>query len=551
MTSFNAMHVRAVVRKELRDYRRKRSIVVTMGILPALFLLQPVLSVFLATPGTTPAAQQSGLILPILYLLLIPAIMPSTLAAYTVVGEREQGTLEPLLTTPLRQQEFLLGKAASVMIPTLLLSYTVFGLFLFAVWLGAHSAVASAVFHDGPVILALFLLSPLMAAWGIAVGMAMSVRATEVRVAQQLGMLASPSTPPAQGGMTGIDAIETAENYRRFAQIEAAGRSSAYETLALAVADDEAILAFLEGMPPIKRQPNLLFAAARFLLGEPPDPESLRELVVVRPQVLREVMCSRRTQTNEAARCAVLLPAFALVDGPLALLEVGAAAGLTLLPDVYSYDYEGHVVRGLDPEAPILRCRPVGPVPLPGRVPHVVWRAGLDLNPLDVTDDDDVAWLSCLVWPGEADRAQRLDQAVAAARRHPPVVHRGDLLDDLGALAATAPFDATLVVYHSAVLAYVGEDTRRAFAEAVATLGGVWLSNEGDRVLDCIGVSGTDPGSFILVRDGHEVLARCDPHGTWIEWLQGRPERTVAVVRAATSTAGGAAPARPSRDPSG
>ena len=191
MMSLDATHVRAVVRKELRDFRRKRSIVVTMGILPILFLVQPVLSIFLATPGTSGAALQKSLILPILYLLLIPTIMPSTLAAYTVVGEREQGTLEPLLTTPLRQQEFLLGKAASVMIPTLVLSYTVFGLFLVAVRLGANSAVASAVFHDSPVILALFLLSPLMAGWGIAVGMAMSVRATEVRVAQQLGMLAS------------------------------------------------------------------------------------------------------------------------------------------------------------------------------------------------------------------------------------------------------------------------------------------------------------------------------------------------------------------------
>jgi ABC-2 type transport system permease protein len=191
MMNLDAMRVRAVVRKELRDYRRTRSIVVTMGVLPLLFLLQPVLSIFLATPSTSGAALQSSLILPILYLLLIPTIMPSTLAAYTVVGEREQGTLEPLLTTPLRQQEFLLGKAASVMIPTLALSYTVFGLFLVAVRLGANSAVASAVFHDSPVILALFLLSPLMAGWGIEVGMAMSVRAAEVRVAQQLGMLAS------------------------------------------------------------------------------------------------------------------------------------------------------------------------------------------------------------------------------------------------------------------------------------------------------------------------------------------------------------------------
>jgi ABC-type Na+ efflux pump permease subunit len=191
MMNLEAMHVGAVVRKELRDYRRKRSIVVTMGILPLLFLVQPVISIFVATSSTSGTALQNSLVLPILYLLLIPTITPSTLAAYSVVGEREQGTLEPLLTTPLRQQEFLLGKAASVMIPTLLLTYTVFGLFLLAVRLFAHSAVASAVFHDSPVILALLLLSPLMAAWGIAVGMAMSVRATEVRVAQQLGMLAS------------------------------------------------------------------------------------------------------------------------------------------------------------------------------------------------------------------------------------------------------------------------------------------------------------------------------------------------------------------------
>lgn len=191
MKALDATRVRAVVRKELRDFRRKRSIVVTMCILPLLFLVEPVVTIFLATPSGSGAALQKSLILPILYLLLIPTIMPSTLAAYSVIGEREQGTLEPLLTTPIRQQEFLLGKAASVMLPTMLLSYTVFGLFLGAVWLGASSAVAAAVFHDSPVILALFLLAPLLAGWGIVVGMGMSVRASEVRVAQQLSMLAS------------------------------------------------------------------------------------------------------------------------------------------------------------------------------------------------------------------------------------------------------------------------------------------------------------------------------------------------------------------------
>jgi ABC-2 type transport system permease protein len=187
----DAFRVRAVVRKELRDFRRKRSIVVTMCILPVLFLIEPVVTIFLVTPSSTGAALQKSLILPILYLLLIPTIMPSTLAAYSVIGEREQGTLEPLLTTPIRRQEFLVGKATSVMIPTVVLSYAVFALFLGAVELFANSAVASAVFHNSSVILALFLLAPLLAGWGIVVGMAVSVRASEARVAQQLSMLAS------------------------------------------------------------------------------------------------------------------------------------------------------------------------------------------------------------------------------------------------------------------------------------------------------------------------------------------------------------------------
>jgi ABC-type Na+ efflux pump permease subunit len=191
MMGLDANRIRAVVRKELRDFRRKRAIIVTMCVLPLLFLVEPVVTIFLVNPTTSGAALQKSLILPILYLLLIPTIMPSTLAAYTVVGEREQGTLEPLLTTPIRQQEFLLGKATSVMIPTLVLSYTVFALFLLAVRLAANSVIASAVFHDSPIILALFLFAPLMAGWGIVVGMAVSVRASEVRVAQQLGVLAS------------------------------------------------------------------------------------------------------------------------------------------------------------------------------------------------------------------------------------------------------------------------------------------------------------------------------------------------------------------------
>ena len=317
---------------------------------------------------------------------------------------------------------------------------------------------------------------------------------------------------------TGVPA-STAQIYRGFARQEARGRSPAYEALAEGVAGDRGILRFLDSLPPEKRQPNLLFAAARYLLGVPADLAALRALVRPSGRELAQVMLARRTQTNEPARCALLLPALAQLPQPLALIEVGASAGLTLLVDRYSYDYAGRRIAGQDPLAPTLRCEPRGRVPLPEQVPEITWRAGLDLNPLDVASDDDVRWLSCLVWPGEGDRGQRLAAAVATARRDPPAVRRGDLLTGLPALAALAPADATLVVYHSAVLAYVTPEDRQQFAAVVRGLRAVWLSNEAPGVVPGLPIPPHQGAPFVLARDGSTPLALADGHGTWLRWL--------------------------------
>lgn len=321
-----------------------------------------------------------------------------------------------------------------------------------------------------------------------------------------------------RGAMSGLDPeVSTAENYRRFAR-EAAGRSPAYETLSRAVASDDAVLSFLASLEPAQRQPNLLFASARLLLGSPPDEGSLRRLVTENPEALAEVMRTRRTQTNEAARCATLLPALSLLPPPLALLEVGAAAGLTLVPDLYHYDYSGHVVRGTDGDSPVLHCRMTGPVSLPDRTPEVVWRAGIDLNPLDVSNPADLEWLACLVWPDEHGRAERLRHAARVVARARPVIWKGDLLDRLAEVAGTAPSAATLVVYHTAVLAYVDRERREIFAEEVKRLGAVWLSNEAPGV---VAASSPETEGFVLARDGEEILAHTDPHGMWMDWLAG------------------------------
>jgi hypothetical protein len=312
-------------------------------------------------------------------------------------------------------------------------------------------------------------------------------------------------------------AVRTAEDYRAFAA-EARGRSPRYEELARAVAGDARLLEFLTALPAAKRQPNLLFAAARYLLGEPPDLAALHALVSDRGDDLAGVMLARRTQTNEPARCATLLPALAQLPQPLAIIEAGASAGLTLLPDKYSYDYGGHQVAGTDPRAPVLACQPRGPVPLPAQVPEVAWRAGLDLNPLDVTSDDDVRWLQCLLWPGETGRQERLAAAIETARRDPPPLYRGDLLTDLPDLVRKAPRDATVVIYHSAVLGYVRRADRAEFAKTVRGLGAVWLSNEGPGVLPGTAIPGCDPHGFVMARDTVPI-GLTDSHGTWVEWL--------------------------------
>ena len=323
---------------------------------------------------------------------------------------------------------------------------------------------------------------------------------------------------PDAGGMTGIDPrLATADNYRRFAQREAAGRSPAYESLAFAVADDPVVLAYLQSLPSGKRQPNLLFAAARYLLESVPRIGDLRQLILEQQDGLRTVMMDRRTQTNEPARCATLLPALSLLPQPLALIEVGASAGLTLLPDRYAYDYGAVGVAGADPLAPTLPCTLRSPAPLPEHTPEVVWRRGIDLNPLDPADDEDVLWLECLIWPGESGRVDRLHRAVEAARRCPVPVHQGDLLDDLATMVAEAPRDGTVVVYHSAVLAYVDRDKRQQFSQLVRNLDVTWLSNEAPAVLDWVPAAGITEG-FALIQDGEHLLAETDPHGTWLRW---------------------------------
>ena len=318
----------------------------------------------------------------------------------------------------------------------------------------------------------------------------------------------------------GVELI--ARRYRAFGEHCASAGSPEYARIGCALAEDEQVLGLVASLPAgNKRQPNLLLGAVRFLGGPVSSWEEFRGWVVAHWGRVRQVVLERYTQTNEVRRCATLLPVLAGLEGPLALVEVGASAGLCLYPDRYRYSFDGGGPIG-PPRSPVLlECETFGPVPVPERVPEVVWRAGIDMNPLDVRSATDVRWLESLIWPGpeEAGRRERLRAAARVVAQDPPWLVAGDLVERLHQVVERVPSGVRVVVLHSAVLAYLGAERCEAFVGAVRELDGHWVSNEGVGVVP--GLEGPSPereGEFVVGVDGR-VVGFAGEHGQRLTWV--------------------------------
>ncbi|MET7618933.1 DUF2332 domain-containing protein [Streptomyces sp. NPDC005408] len=314
-----------------------------------------------------------------------------------------------------------------------------------------------------------------------------------------------------------------ADRYREFSAEQAHGQSPVYEKLTAEIAEDPDICALIASLPPgNKQQPNLLLAAVRHLGGPYETWPAFRDWLPAHRDAVRDVMLARFTQTNEPARCATLLPLLAALPQPLALIEVGTSAGLCLHPDRYAYRYDdgprlGESVVTFD-------CRTYGSappdLPLPGRLPEIAWRAGIDLNPLDITDPEDVRWLQSLIWPGRGDRPRQQLGAIEAVRDAPrPRIVRGDLVEELAPLAAEAPDGATLVVLHTAVLTYLPLARREEFARIVRGLPGHWISNEHHTVLPWLDAPRPPDEHLLTLALDERAVAFTAPHGQGLHWL--------------------------------
>lgn len=198
-----------------------------------------------------------------------------------------------------------------------------------------------------------------------------------------------------------------AKEFLRSRERDYRGSSHLYEVLSSFVAGDVELLEIAShGQSAV---PNLFFGAVHFLLMQS-EKESLAEYypslreptktgddlfplfrsfcIQHRKQMIK-IVSSRIVQTNEASRCAYLFPAFAIVsnmveNAPLAMIDVGASAGLHLLWDLYGYDYGFDRIYG-SPQSPVRiksELRGTNKPKLPEKVPTVKSRFGIDLQPI-------------------------------------------------------------------------------------------------------------------------------------------------------------------------
>jgi len=253
----------------------------------------------------------------------------------------------------------------------------------------------------------------------------------------------------------------------------------------------------------------------------------LRKFCLAHTEELRTLLPSAVLQTNEVTRCANLLPAFELVSRrvsrqPLALIEVGASAGLNLNWDRYRYRY-GNMLVG-DQHSPVqIACRLKGPhqPPLPEVMPLIATRIGIDQAPLDPCSRLDAEWLQACIWPEELHRYQVLTAAIEVARQHPPTVLTGDACELLPDMLASMPSDAVICLWHSYALSQgpkvIYERVVTQLLEASQTREIYHLSLE------------LDPARGPLPRlelftyregnlDAYDWLATCAVHGETMEW---------------------------------
>lgn len=326
--------------------------------------------------------------------------------------------------------------------------------------------------------------------------------------------------------------------------------------LAQAVSASDEVLDFLRDQPPHAHDPNMLLAAIQYLvLGGVDHPlaaayspgstlldgellsSELESFCRDHSADLSQILTTRRIQTNEVGRSPGLALGLAcaarMIGEPLALVDAGASAGLNLLMDQYRLGFGSGawIGHGSSPVRIDSRVEPED-LPLPSRLPRISARVGLDRDPVDLTDPDNVRWLRSCIWPGTG-REDRAAAAMDLASLNPPTVVKGDMVADMArVIDGVRPGPVAVVTSWS--FSYLHNDDRRAFESELAAAGSAgpvaWVCCDTAGSSDLFQPSEPPPDDGdipsvlgLAVFEGATVRSHClgymHSHGAWVKWL--------------------------------
>jgi hypothetical protein len=348
-----------------------------------------------------------------------------------------------------------------------------------------------------------------------------------------------------------------AELWAWFGQHQCRGYSPLYERISMAVASDDELLALVQAAPPAAHMPPALLAAVHYVLLEgfehpladvyagrsDADPVPLfLDVCRVRRAKVAALLATRHIQTNDCGRSALIGPGLtwlaAQLGDQLALVDVGASAGLNLLCDRYRIDYGEHGATGPADSAVEIRCRVIGgDPPIARQLPALVSPVGIDRAPVDLRRPEDARWLLACVWP-DTGRLERTAASIRLAQESLPRLVAGDANDVLPAVLSDLPVATVAIVVTTWAFAYLSLEQRRRFVEILEIESHrrpiAWLSAEGAGVVEAFAHESayrhdetqSDVLGAVVIRRGDfraQLLGYVHQHGSWIDWRAARP----------------------------
>ncbi len=179
-----------VASKDMATFTKKRNILYSTFILPFIVsFLFPLVIQYIEQRGGA-AVSNLPYLLPAFtfFYLILAGLIPTTLASYSIVGEKLEKSLEPLLATPTTDSEILLGKGIAAVLPPLASILIASALFM-----GLVDAVTfhslGYYFPNWNAGLVFFVMVPLATVMSVEWSVVISSRVSDLRIAQQLGTL--------------------------------------------------------------------------------------------------------------------------------------------------------------------------------------------------------------------------------------------------------------------------------------------------------------------------------------------------------------------------